>query len=498
MSLSCQTVFLINVLTLCDHLLLCRIQVDNLCQFLPQDKVHDFSRQNSKGLLDSTVDAVGDSGLKDKHLELKELQKSLHEGDELFDRKKQMLKERTEQCQRLEEEVKAFEEKRTIEKKIGLLEGRLAWSKVREVQRETRAKKDAKEAKEKHLGQEEAKMNPLKKVLNEAKQKKQNIEAKLVTDNAKVKESRSKAQSHSKNIERLEEKVRGLADELEEIDQREEEKQENVRKSRHQIAELEAEFSTMEQEGEAVGPQQLEEARRRAQDRQRAVEDKQAERENVHYSRRGVQQSLVGLQQDLAELNNVDNQKMQVLRKHNDDAFKASMWLRDHREQFQGEVFEPFIICGNVADPSNSVYVENSINMRDITAFFFTDTGDMNSFLRTTRQDKGWKKVSAVLIPDRDSASFVPEVPANSLQQLGLVSYVREMVAAPDGVLAFMCANYHIHRVAVFKPQAEKHNDRFVDEFRLNKFFLGSKLQTVSGSRYSSAKTTMTRWVGEV
>ena len=184
-----------------------RIQVDNLCQFLPQDKVHDFSRQNSKGLLDSTVDAVGDVDLKEKHLELKELQKNLNEGDDLFDRKRQMLKEKSEQCQRKEEEVKAFEEKKAIEKKIKLLEGRLAWSKVKEERRETRGKKEAMEVKEKQLATEEAKMNPLKKALKEATQKKATLESKTVAADVKLKESRGKAQAHSKNIEKLEEQV---------------------------------------------------------------------------------------------------------------------------------------------------------------------------------------------------------------------------------------------------------------------------------------------------
>merc|ERR1712142_1056306 len=119
-----------------------RIQVDNLCQFLPQDKVHDFSRLNSKGLLDSTIDAVGEIELKERHKELKDLQKNMNEGEDLFERKKQMLVEKTEQCRRLEEDVKAFEEKAKIEEKIELLEGRLVWSKYQVVKRST---KDIKE-----------------------------------------------------------------------------------------------------------------------------------------------------------------------------------------------------------------------------------------------------------------------------------------------------------------------------------------------------------------
>ena len=42
-------------------------QTDNLCQFLPQDKVYDFSRMNPKELLVKTVAAFGETELKKDH-----------------------------------------------------------------------------------------------------------------------------------------------------------------------------------------------------------------------------------------------------------------------------------------------------------------------------------------------------------------------------------------------------------------------------------------------
>ena len=52
--------------------------------------------------------------MKNKHSELKQLQKTMNEGKELHDRKKQMFNEKVEQCRRLEEDVKAFEEKKSV------------------------------------------------------------------------------------------------------------------------------------------------------------------------------------------------------------------------------------------------------------------------------------------------------------------------------------------------------------------------------------------------
>ena len=471
-----------------------RIQVDNLCQFLPQDKVHDFSRQSSSQMLNSTVDAVGDVQLKEKHGQLKELQRSATEGEDLFDRKRQLLQEKREKCQRMEAEVAVFEEKKRAEEKIRLLEGRLAWAKVKEVQREGRAKKEAKEGLEKQLEKEERQIEPLKRVLSDSKAKKQRLEQKLIADNLKVKESRAKAQNCSRRIERLEEEVVGVEDEREELGRREEEKRANISRIKITIAELEAEYQSMEEEV-GGGKEEVEVARKLVRQRQRQVEEKQAEKEEGEQSWRRLRAAKDELSRELKELQSVEQQKMAVLRRVNEDAFRALLWLEDHKEKFKGEVFPPFIVSGNVLDPSNAIFVENSIPSRDLQTFFFSDVEDMNLFLRIIRQEKGWKKVSAVLTPTVASDSFQPGVDHSSLKALGLVGHVREMVAAPDPVLAFLCSNHAVHKVAVFSTKAERFNDRLVEEFNLTKFFLGTKQQTVSQSQYSAAKSTLTKEV---
>ena len=471
-----------------------RIQVDNLCQFLPQDKVHDFSRQSSSQMLNSTVDAVGNLGLKEKHRQLKELQKNATEGEDLFDRKRQLLQEKKEKCQRMEAEVAVFEEKKRTEEKIRLLEGRLAWAKVKEVQRESRAKKEVKENLEKQLETEEKQIEPLKRALSDSKTKKQRLEQQLVGDNMKVKESRAKAQNFSRKIERLEEELVNIEDEREEVERREEEKKANIRRVKTVIAELEAEYQSMEEEV-GGGKEEVEAARKLVRQRQRRVEEKQAEKEDGLQTLRRLRASKEEIGRELKDLQSVEQQKMAVLRKINEDAFKAVLWLEDHKDLFNGEVFPPFILSGNVLDPGNAIFVENSISSRDLQAFFFTDVEDMNLFLQKTRQEKGWKKVSAVLTPDSASTSFQHEVDEASLKNLGLVAHVRDMVAAPDPVLAFLCANHAIHKVAVFVSNAERFNDQLVEEHHLTKFFLGTKQQTVSKSQYSAAKTTLTKEV---
>lgn len=51
-----------------------KIQIDNLCQFLPQDKVGEFSRMNPVQLLKATETAIVDGDLATTHDKIIELQ----------------------------------------------------------------------------------------------------------------------------------------------------------------------------------------------------------------------------------------------------------------------------------------------------------------------------------------------------------------------------------------------------------------------------------------
>ena len=91
----------------------------------------------------------------------------MSEGEELFERKKHMLAGKTEQCRRLEEDVKAFDEKAKIEKKITFLSGRLVWSKYQEVRKVTKEIKDRSLVAKRQFEEQESKENPLKIALDE-------------------------------------------------------------------------------------------------------------------------------------------------------------------------------------------------------------------------------------------------------------------------------------------------------------------------------------------
>ena len=184
--------------------------------------------------------------------------------------------------------------------------------------------------------------------------------------------------------------------------------------------------------------------------------------------------------------------KLQKLRQLNDDTYRAVLWLRENTGMFQHNVFEPFILCANVKSPSDSKYLENVIQTRDLTAFFFEDGQEMNKFMKITREQIGLKEVSCVQLPASEAGEYLAPRKKEDLQRFGFLSYLVDLVGGPDPVLSFMCQQYGLHRLPVFSDRAEKYQETII-KMGFTKFFIGSKIHSISGSLYSSLKSTMTR-----
>lgn len=101
--------------------------MDNLCQFLPQDKVQSFSEMNSQELLENTERSVGDSKLVEYHNRLKELRKHERDFVATMANKSRLLEAETQKYEGMKETVGSIKERKAIDKKIKALEQKRSW-----------------------------------------------------------------------------------------------------------------------------------------------------------------------------------------------------------------------------------------------------------------------------------------------------------------------------------------------------------------------------------
>jgi chromosome segregation ATPase len=145
------------------------IQIDNLCQFLPQDKVSEFAALTPVELLHQTQRAAAPEEMQDWHSELKEHRKEQKELELRNSNDKEELEKLEARQDGLRAEVRKLEERREIEHQVAFLKMKRPFVEYRCARTEHLACKDRKTATQKRYQKLEERLQPTLENLNQRK-----------------------------------------------------------------------------------------------------------------------------------------------------------------------------------------------------------------------------------------------------------------------------------------------------------------------------------------
>lgn len=460
------------------------IQTGNLCQFLPQEKVADFTKMNPKELLESTEQAVGDQSMYDNHVKLKEMRNQYCELENSLKGIKETLERDIEANKRLEGEVKQHRERQKHLKKIKSLEKKIEWMKYEEIRSQYLAKGVEKTRLIKELKRSSSQLEPLKKEIQKLGQQ---LLQTLKESEAQDKEIRNKKMENSATMRELEEedsKVSDLKYEISEKikDERERsDKIENARTVLHSFeeelheAQLEEPKTKRELDKIANDSKKLHYLRLQAEDKMNNCKANQ-----IHLSQntKEVEKSIEKLQQD-------QYYRLNYLRNRESNTYKAIMWLRENQNLFKKKIYEPILTLIDVPNPQAVKYIENHIAYRDLIAFFAEDPDDMDKFLKILSDDSGLD-ISGICSAPLPEEQFRPKMSRDLLRRLGLTHNLRELFSAPPVVMNYLCRNYKLHDIPVgFEYTPDKVKNILGDRrFPFTKFFLGDFMYKIRTSKY--------------
>ncbi|CAN8001976.1 unnamed protein product, partial [Ixodes pacificus] len=103
------------------------IQVGNLCQFLPQDRVADFVKMSRQELLEGTEKAVGTRDAHLLHARLIQLQHRQAQLESGVRGQRERLDQERQKNAQLDEEVRKLQEHRDVRSRLDILRQKLAW-----------------------------------------------------------------------------------------------------------------------------------------------------------------------------------------------------------------------------------------------------------------------------------------------------------------------------------------------------------------------------------
>uniref|UniRef100_A0A2K5IYP7 Structural maintenance of chromosomes protein 5 n=1 Tax=Colobus angolensis palliatus TaxID=336983 RepID=A0A2K5IYP7_COLAP len=459
------------------------IQVGNLCQFLPQDKVGEFAKLSKIELLEATEKSIGPPEMHRYHCELKNFREKEKQLETSCKEKTEYLQKMVQRNERYKQDVERFYERKRHLDLIEMLEAKRPWVEYENVRQEyeevklvrDRVKEEVRKLKEGQI--------PITRRIEEMENERHNLEARIKEKATDIKEASQKCKQKQDVIERKDKHIEEIQQALTVKQNEELDRQRRISNTRKMIEDLQNELKTTEN-CENLQPQidAITNDLRRIQDEKALCEgeiiDKRRERETLEKEKKSVDDHIV-------RFDNLMNQKEDKLRQRFRDTYDAVLWLRSNRDKFKQRVCEPIMLTINMKDNKNAKYIENHIPSNDLRAFVFESQEDMEVFLKEVRDNKKLR-VNAVIAPRSSYADKAPSRSLNELKQYGFFSYLRELFDAPDPVMSYLCCQYHIHEVPVGTEKTRERIERVIQETRLKQIYTAEEKYVVKTSFYSN------------
>lgn len=155
------------------------VQVDNLCQFLPQDRVQDFAKMNKQELLKQTQVAVCREDLMLKQEQLISSRTKQNDVTKTLANIQQKLDDAVNANLQLQSKVTNFKKKKEFLGKIKDIERKMAWTMYEDFKENLNRVEEQKENIRKELDKRKEMMKPIEGALLNARRGIQNVQTEI-------------------------------------------------------------------------------------------------------------------------------------------------------------------------------------------------------------------------------------------------------------------------------------------------------------------------------
>uniref|UniRef100_A0A673CXJ5 Structural maintenance of chromosomes protein 5 n=1 Tax=Sphaeramia orbicularis TaxID=375764 RepID=A0A673CXJ5_9TELE len=463
------------------------IQVSNLCQFLPQEKVGEFAKMSKIELLEATEKSVGPPEMYTYHCELKNFRTKERELENGVKEKANFLEKAKQRNERNKHDVNRYYEKKRHLDVIELLEKKKPWVEYETTREELEGVKKEREDAKKQLSALRQAQAPMLKKIQAIDSQLKPMEAQIKAKTAAIKEASLKCKQKQDQLDRKHKEIEDIKQNLRLKQTEKEDHQKRISNTRRNIEDLKAELAKVADQPD-VTPRinEVNMELRRIQVEKAKIE---GERADLRREKDNLCAEYKMLEKKLNDMNNIMNAKEEKLRGRHKDTYAALQWLRQNRHLFEGNVHEPLMLVINVRDSGFAKYVENHISFHDLRAFVFQRKDDMEKFMSEVRDNMNLR-VNSISAPEDSCSTKPPSRSIESMKGFGFFSYLRELFDAPEEVMSYLCHQYRVHDVPVGNDQTKAMIKMVIREPYIKVFYTKEERYMVKRSHYSSQIST--------
>jgi len=433
------------VIELCRNL---SIQIDNLCQFLPQDKVVEFAAMTPVELLRSTQRAVASQEMIDTHEELKDLRKKQKDVLARCTADQETLTN-LEGRQRMQEaDVERMREREQVEKRVTMLEAARPFAAYRGARTLHREAKEKRREAQEELTRLKNEVEPSLRALNAKERYKERIE--VVAG-----ERRKEVAQTEKRADGTDRKFRDLQDKNNELVGEHNAEMTSARGARKDIARFELAITNlkrqMEEQPAELDPQayneRIREKRRAIEACGRQIRDLQKEQEQLSQNGREKNTQIQQAQHDLQNLDSQAGKQNIKLQNASRDTAKLWEWVQQHQDDFDKPVLGPPIVECSVDHPKYVDQIEALFQKS--TLLFLTvqtkdDTRKLSDAAAGLHLNDIYIKTMIVALNN-----FRAPVSEDDMKRFGFEGWALDHLNGPEPVLAMLCGELHLHQTGI-------------------------------------------------
>jgi len=477
------------------------IQIDNLCQFLPQDRVVEFAKMSDVDRLRETQRAAAPPHMVEWHDALK----ALRQDERKLETKRQNEGRHLEAMKRVQTaaqgDVDRIRERQEIKTKSDCLRKARPVIELRLCRKEIEQLKENLRVARLELDEIKVDVEPARQAQSEMESYRNDIEQVVRLRKNRVDEIKRKADSLMAAIERDKERAVDYESDIRaELNA--------MRERKKDIARITAEINGLEQrrlkEPERYIAHSYEQRKTEIRAQTSAKLNEIFEKEEVRKALRSrnieLQQQQTEIAERQAELSTQSGKQANLLQKVSSDTATAWAWIQKNRDslRLKGEVFGPPILECSIPDARYAQAVESQLRKGDVVAITCTDSDDQRLLTRRLLHKKendglGLHDVHLRTSP-KSLDSYKSPVPEADLSNYGFQGYIRQYIRGPDAVLAMLCDNKNLHQIAyAATPISDEQHDA-VSSSSIRTWVSGAHTYRVTTRReYNQSSTSVTK-----
>ncbi|EGX94858.1 structural maintenance of chromosome complex subunit SmcA [Cordyceps militaris CM01] len=425
-----------------------KIQVDNLCQFLPQDRVVEFAASTPVQLLQETIRAAAPEEMLLWQSKLRELFKEKKELTENSQNDAETLDNLEARQQGLQADVDRLRERDEISKRLDDLKIVKVLARYQEARNRWMEAKEQKKKAQDSLKRLETESGPSLQAVNRKEAYLDRIKSAL---NAK---DRALQQCHDIS-DALDQKVKDGQTSMESFDNKMaaeratfDARKKEVAAARAKLTSLQADLKNQPGQFNAADWNQkirAEEHNLReleSIDRELGLEIRKL-KDQGHLTR----SRLNTLKSSLEALDTQQGQQLNLLRKGSPEVAQGWEWVQEHMGEFEKEVLGPPMISCSIKDERFSSQVQSLLQMDDFTCF---TVQTHNDYKKLSHQLYGVMSLSVVIRSSMHSLEkFQPPMSREDARNLGLDGFALDYLEGPAPVLAMLCSEKRLHQSGI-------------------------------------------------